>query len=250
MKVSFLFLGTGGSMGVPLVGCSCAVCSSSSPFNKRLRPAGLIRVGEKNYLIDAGPDFRQQALNIKLSRLDGVLLTHAHYDHIGGLDDLRIFFFKQKKKVSCLLSKETLEEIQTRFHYLDKQFEFQLLEGDFGRALFEGLEIEFVSYLQAGMKVNGYRIGNFAYISDIREFSEDIIEKLIGIETLVISALRLEASHVHFSVDEAILFARKVGAKKTYFTHISHDLEHEKTNAMLPKDIKLGFDGLEIPINE
>lgn len=256
MKGSFLFLGTGGSMGVPVIGCTCATCSSPSAFNKRLRPSGLVRLGNKQFLIDAGPDFREQALREKIMHLDGILLTHTHFDHIAGLDDLRVFTFLQPHSLPCLLSEETLEEIKVRYHYLMQysqkkkspyaQLDFQVLEGDFGKTVFEGFEWEYLSYFQAKMKVTGFRLGSFAYVSDIREYDQRVFRTLEGVETLVLSALRHTPSEVHFSLEEAIDFVRKVGAKRAFFTHIAHELEHEETNRSLPSDIRLGHDGLQI----
>ncbi len=250
MEANFLFLGSGGSMGVPVIGCTCSVCTSVSSFNKRLRPSGLIRASLGSYLIDAGPDFRQQALKFKIENLRGVLLTHCHVDHIGGLDDLRaLYFLQKKKKIPCLVSKESFEELSFRYHYLMHIFEFQVLENDFGKTVFEGIEVAYVSYFQAGMKVNGYKIGDLAYISDIRDYTEEeVMAPLMGVNTLVISAVRTDPTHVHFGIEEATTFSRKLGAKKTYFTHIAHELDYEKTNALLPSDIKLSFDGLQIPI--
>ncbi len=251
MKGKFLFLGTGGSLGVPIVGCDCAVCTSENPKNKRLRPSGIVEVDGKKILVDAGPDFRTQALRSRLHALDGVLITHCHFDHVGGLDDLRVYAFKHKKQLPCLLSRESYEELQIRYHYLmhphaaDK-FDFHILEGDGGAASFQGIPWSFVSYRQAGMKVTGYRQGTFAYVSDIRKYGEEVVEGLRGVETLVLSALKYTPTEVHFSLDEAIEFARKVGAKRTFLTHIAHDLEHEKVNAELPADVQLAYDGLEI----
>jgi phosphoribosyl 1,2-cyclic phosphate phosphodiesterase len=255
MQGKFLFLGSGGSMGVPVVGCHCKVCTSNSPNNKRLRPSGLIQVGGKNFLIDVGPDFREQALKYQIKHLDGLLITHSHFDHIGGLDDLRVFYFIQKKAVPCLVSKETYEELKVRYHYMMRplekgksafaQLDFRLLEDDFGRVDFEGVMWDYVSYYQADMKVTGFRLGSLAYISDIRKFEERVVDALQGVETIIISALRYTPSEVHFSIDEAIDFVRRVGAKRTYFTHIAHDLDHEETNAKLPEDVRMGYDGLE-----
>ncbi|MES2344587.1 MAG: MBL fold metallo-hydrolase [Chlamydiota bacterium] len=251
MHGKFLFLGTGGSLGIPIVACTCSVCSSSNPRNKRLRPSGVISVAGKHLLIDAGPDFRTQALRAHLKHLDGILLTHCHFDHIGGLDDLRVFSFAQKKKLPCLLSQESYDELQIRYHYLmhphsTDKFKFQILKSDFGRIDFEGVDVQYMSYFQAGMKVSGYRIGTFAYVSDIREYSEEVVRALEGVETLVLSALRYTPTEVHFSLNEAVNFARSIKAKKTWLTHLAHDLEHDKVNQELPSDISLSYDGLEI----
>lgn len=259
MHGTFLFLGTGGSAGVPIIGCKCAVCTSSSPLNKRARPSALIKLGKKSFLVDSGPDFRIQALHYGIDTLTGVILTHTHYDHVGGLDELRVFYFMQHLRLPVLASIETYEELRTRFHYLFKtkqadgtlqsQFDFQILGDDFGTTHFQGIKVQYVSYFQASMKVNGYRLGNLAYISDIREYEEKVVEALQGIETLVISALRYTASEVHFSIEEALEFSQKVGAKKIFFTHISHELDHEETNQKLPENVRLAHDGLEIPFS-
>ncbi len=258
MKASFQFLGTGGSGGVPLIGCSCAVCCSSSPFNKRLRSAGLITVNEKRYVIDVGPDLREQALKYHIDRLDGVLITHAHADHTAGIDDLRAFYFISDKKVPCLVSQETFDEIKQRFPYLFKslssggsisaQLAFQILPQDFGETVFEGLRIQYLSYFQMGMKVVGFRVGSFAYVSDIRTYSDQVFDSLKDVEILVLSALRYVPTPMHFSIEEAIAFSRRVGAKTTYFTHIAHDIDHEKTQSTLPEGFYLSYDGLKIEL--
>jgi len=256
MKATFLFLGTGGSAGVPIITCKCDVCTSLSPLNKRYRPSALLKVGKKNFLIDAGPDFRDQALHYNIDTLDGVFLTHSHYDHIGGVDELRIFYLKYKKRLPTLCSIDTYEDLRSRFHYLfqtkeadgslQSQLDLQVLEDDFGTTRFEGLKVQYVSYYQANMKVTGYRMGPLAYISDIRDYDERIIDDLQGTEILILSALRYARSHVHFSIDEAVEFSKRVGAKRTFLTHISHDLEHDETNQKLPSGVSLAHDGLEI----
>jgi phosphoribosyl 1,2-cyclic phosphate phosphodiesterase len=252
----FIFLGTGGSMGVPLVGCACSVCTSKNVFNKRLRSSGLIRVEGKNILLDCGPDFRAQALAANIQGLDGMILTHAHYDHIGGLDDLRAFFVKMDKPISCLLSNETTHDIKRRFDYMFKEFEakyvimpkidLQEFQSDRGEVDFLGVKLKYLSYTQMKMQINGIICGNLAYISDIKHFPDSIFEDLKGVETLIISALRFTPSTMHFTVDEAIDFARKTGAKRTFLTHIAHELDHEKTNAYLPSNIQMAYDGLRL----
>ncbi len=256
MTAELTFLGTGGSTGVPVIGCTCPVCRSMSKYNKRLRPSALIKVDGKSFVIDVGPDFRQQALTHKIKHLDGVLITHTHYDHIGGIDDLRAFYFLQKKKMPCLVSKESMEELKIRLHYLMKplkdghaiaaQLDFVVLEKDFGRIKFEGIDWQYLSYFQAGMKVNGFRLGKLAYVSDIREYNDEVIAALKGVDVLILSALRHGASQMHFGLDEAIAFSEKVGARQTWLTHISHDLDHEETNLKLPHNVRLSYDGLKI----
>ncbi len=256
MQGRFLFLGTGGSMGVPVIGCPCSVCHSQLAVNCRKRSAGLITLADKVFLIDAGPDFREQALRFSVQRLDGVLLTHHHFDHVGGLDDLRIYYLIQKKPLPCLLSQDTMEELRARYHYifrpreegksLTAQLDFHLLPDDFGFIDFQGVKFQYMTFSQAETKVTGYRIGTLAYVSDIREYSEELLIALKGVKTLIVSALREVPTRMHFSIDEAVAFARLVGAKQTYLTHIAHDLDHQATHAILPDDIRLGFDGLEI----
>jgi phosphoribosyl 1,2-cyclic phosphate phosphodiesterase len=250
MEGRFLFLGTGGSLGVPVIGCRCAVCTSSFPYNQRLRTAGYIELNKKKILIDVGPDFRQQALKFHLDWIDGLIITHAHYDHIAGFDDFKVYHVITKRKVPCLLSKETYSEIEQRYHYLMDPFkvelDFQFFPSDFGKMTFEGIPLTYLTYYQSKMKVNGFRIGNFAYVTDIREYDPRVIEELQGVEILVLSALRHTATPAHFTIEEAIDFAEKIKAKNTVFTHIAHDLDHEKTNEELPKGFSLGYDGLAL----
>ncbi len=245
-------------MGVPVIGCQCNVCRSTISENRRLRPSALIRCGEKNYVIDCGPDFREQALKHPICRLDGLLLTHAHNDHIAGIDDLRIFFLRDRQKIPCLLSEETLQDLRVRYHYLlhakketakvSSQFHFYPLKDNYTRAAFEGLDVGTVSYYQNGMKVTGFYFKDFAYITDIHTYSDEVLRQLMGIPKLVISAPRFRGSPVHLGIDEAIEFAKKIGARQTYFTHIVHDVDHFEVNKRLPEGFQLGYDGLNFAI--
>lgn len=256
MKGTFLFLGTGGSVGIPVIGCHCEVCSSSFQENQRLRPSALVTMGEKRFLIDIGPDFRTQALRHRIDRFDGLLLTHTHYDHIAGIDELRLFYVRHKKAVPCLLSEESLHELQVRYRYLFQpigeavslpaQLELHLLPDEIGEKEFCGMNIGYCSYFQGGMKVTGYRFGDFAYITDIREYDESVFVALKGVHTLVLSTLRKEGSRMHLTLDEAVAFARKTKAQKVLFTHISHALEFHQTNRELPLGMALAYDGLEV----
>lgn len=258
MDAKFLFLGTGGSAGVPMIGCSCAVCTSKLSYNKRWRSSGLLKIGDKQFLIDVGPDFRTQALHFNVQHLTAVLLTHAHSDHIAGIDDLRAYYFKDKKKLPCILSRETFDEVKMRYHYLlhpltagksiPAQIDFQMLPGDNGDIEIEGVHFHFFSYSQQSMKVTGFRWKNFAYVSDIREYSEDVFGSLEGVNTLVLSALAPVPTAMHFGLEEAVAFSRRINAKTTYLTHLAHGLEYEATNLLLPPDVRMGYDGLEIGI--
>lgn len=252
MKGTFQFLGTGASAGVPVIGCKCAVCTSPSPKNKRFRPSGLLRVQDKAIVIDMGPDFRSQALSFGVDSLDGVLLTHTHYDHIAGIDEARIFNVRQKKHLPCLLSRESYEELQRRYNYffnkegLSAKFEFFPLDDDRGEIDFYGIKIGYFSFYQSAMKVTGFRIGDFAYVSDIQKYEESIFDCLKGVKKLVLSALRSEKSPFHLSFEEAIAFSKWVGAEETYLTHLGHFLDHDAINALLPSGFQAGFDGMEL----
>lgn len=255
---SFTFLGTGGSMGIPVIGCNCNICKSTNPHNARLRPSALIKVYGKSILLDCGPDFRTQALTHQINDLDALILTHAHHDHTAGLDEMRIFTLRSGKPLPCLLSSETLQELKIRFYYifndrygdngikLTTDLGLTCIEDGSGEIDFEGLHVRYIDYRQGGMQVHGFRFGNLAYITDIKEYTPEIFSVLDGVETLILSALRHTPSHLHFTVDDAVDFAQKVGAKQTWLTHIAHELEHERTNAYLPDSIRLGYDGLEL----
>jgi phosphoribosyl 1,2-cyclic phosphate phosphodiesterase len=213
-------------------------------------------VGGKTILIDCGPDFRAQGLRIGLKDLDGVILTHAHYDHIAGIDDLRVFYFIQKKVLPCLLSDQTLNEIKIRYSYFfqninddvlgGSRFDFQVLHDEFGKTNFLGLEVDYMSYEQGGMKITGFKIGKLAYILDIKHYTEKLIHSLKGTEILVMSALRQKPSPAHLTIDEAIAFAGKVGAQKTYFSHVSHDEDFHTLTKILPPGIEIAYDGLTL----
>lgn len=258
MQDSLLFLGTGSSAGVPLIGCHCPVCTSTSPFNKRLRPSALLRYKQKHILIDAGPDFRDQALKHHIERLDGVILTHTHYDHIGGVDDLRVYYLLQKKPLPCLLAKPSYLGMKQRLPYLfhpkqegkslSAQIDFQILEEEFCTVSFQDIPFGIVSFKQAGHEVIGLKVGDLAFISDIQEYRPRVIEDIRGVKTLVVSALREEKSFMHFSIQEAIEFSREVGAEKTYLTHLSHEVDYDTVSKKLPPNVFLAYDGLTISL--
>jgi phosphoribosyl 1,2-cyclic phosphate phosphodiesterase len=252
MKGTFLFLGTGASAGVPVIGCKCVVCKSNSLKNKRFRPSGLIQMAGKSLLIDIGPDFRSQALQFNVDHIDGLLLTHTHYDHIAGIDEVRIFNVRQKKPLPCLLSRESFEEMRKRYHYffneegLSAKLDFIPFDGDQGEVEFLGIKINYCNFYQSVMKVSGFRIGEFAYISDIQKYETSVFDALKGVKTLVLSALRPEPNPFHLSFEEAITFSRKVGADQTWLTHLGHFLDHEAMNEMLPVGFKVAYDGLKV----
>lgn len=259
MKGHFLFLGTGGSLGIPVVGCHCPVCLSTSPFNKRLRPCNLITIENKKFLLDVGPDFRTQALTHQIDDINGVIVTHAHHDHTAGIDDLRVYHLENDQPIPFLMSRATYQDLLVRFAYifapqqpsmsLVSRFCVQLLENESGDTQFEGIPIRYLTFMQTSMPVNGLVIGDLAFLSDIKTYSDTIFSQLKGVRTLIISALRYTPSQLHFSVDDAIDFATRVGAEKVYLTHIAHEVEHEHLASYLPSHIRPAYDGLEITFN-
>lgn len=253
---SVLFLGTGSSLGVPVIGCHCATCQSTSPFNKRLRSSILLNMNGKTLLIDASPDLREQALKFKIEKIDGVLFTHAHYDHTAGIDDLRIYHFLNKRPLPCLVSSETAEDLKRRYYYMFKEqpneainqsrLVLNVLKNDRGSTEFEEIPLSYFSFNQLAMQVTGFRFDHLAYVTDLKSYPESIFEDLKGVDTLIVSALRFTSTPMHLTIDEAVDFAKKVQAKKTWLIHMAHELEHEKTNNYLPQDIQLAYDGLKI----
>jgi len=243
-------------MGIPVIGCDCPVCLSESSHNRRLRPSGLIRCDGKYFMIDCGPDFRQQALRCRIDHLDALLLTHTHYDHIAGIDDLRPYFFKNNRSLPCLLSEGSFQELKKHYDYLfdnrasrsSPRLQYEVLK-DFGAIDVEGLHVKYFSFNQCEMKVMGFRIGDFAYITDIRRYSDEIFLFLEGVQQLVVSAISHTASKAHLSIKEAIAFANKAKARQTWLTHIGHHVDHEAMSPLLPANIHMGYDGLEFKIN-
>lgn len=251
---SFLFLGTGASSGIPVIGCSCPICSSSDPKNKRLRASSLITYKGRHILIDAGPDIRDQSLQNNIHHIDGVLLTHTHYDHVGGMEELRIFNFRQMHPLPCYLSCDSYEEIQRLLYYhfdFSKtnhaaQFDFHVLKGDCGTFTAFDMDISYFKYSQGNMNVLGYRFGDLAYVTDIKHYTEEVFSHLENLSILIISALRFTSSRMQFTVDEAIDFAEKTKAKKVYFMHLSHEVDHEALEALLPENFYLSYDGMKL----
>lgn len=256
MKAKITVLGCGSSTGVPVIGCSCQTCLSVDAKDQRSRTSLLIETCEVTVVVDTGPDFRQQALKEKIHRLDGIILTHMHFDHIAGIDDTRVFVFDQKPPIPLLISQKSFEDFSVKYAYFFREhhsftakIEPICIEKFPQHREFLGLPLDLVKYYQGKMQVLGFKLGNFAYITDIKEFDENIYAELQGIEYLIISALKEESTPFHLSFYEAIAFSRRVGAKKTYLTHLSHDVNYEEASKKLPNGIYLAYDGLKFEIS-
>lgn len=260
MKVTFL--GTGTSQGIPIVGCKCPGCTSENPKDKRLRVSVFIesnvKINDKplRILIDTSPDFRQQMLVNNITDIDAILYTHYHIDHIMGLDDIRQINQLHKKSVDIYGNKETLERIKQTFSYVFDPNTYrgggipdvslnEITPEPFSVA---GLEIIPLEYYHGPGMIFGYRIGRFAYMTDCSKIPEQEYEKLKELDVLVLDALRYRPHPTHFSIDEAVKAAQKIGARQTYFTHMTHDVVHDEVNARLPKGIELAYDGLSFEV--
>lgn len=250
------FLGTGTSGGIPVLTCSCEVCKSLDFRDKRLRTSVHIDINGKSYVIDTGPDFRQQALRENINKLDGVIFTHEHKDHTAGLDDIRPYnYLNGKKYLKIFAQVRVLDQLKKEFHYAFKEDSYPgvpLIETEvITNEPFEIDENVFtpISVLHYKLPVFGYRIQDFTYITDANFISEEELEKIKGTKILVLNALQLNKHISHFNLEEAIEMAQKIGAEKTYFTHISHKLGlHNTIEKELPKGIYLAYDGLKLTI--
>ena len=253
------FLGTGTSQGVPVIGCDCAVCCSADARDARLRTSAMVEVADKRFIIDAGPDFRQQMLRENISHITAILLTHKHKDHIGGLDDVRALNFvdypNEIHTVHIYGTKDSCECVRKDFDYAFSTNPYrgvpQMELHEFESEPFEveGVEIVPIKGMHSRFEVTGFRIANLAYLTDFKEIDEAEIEKLKGVEVLVVNALRFEPHDSHFSVAEALELIDKVSPKKSYLTHMSHDIGlHCVANLRLPDGVEFAYDGLKVEI--
>ncbi len=250
MKVKIL--GTGTSQGVPVIACNCAVCQSTDPNDKRLRAAALIEVDGVNIVIDAGPDFRQQMLREKVNDIDAILITHEHRDHIAGLDDVRAFNFMNQKPVDIYAEKRVQKVIKEEFFYSFEEKKYpgvpQINLHELANEPFEikGVKLIPIQVFHYKLPVFGFRIGDFAYITDANYISEEEKEKLHGTKYLVINALRKRKHVSHYSLSEALELINELSPKRAYITHISHQMGlHHNVNEELPQGISLAYDGLK-----
>jgi len=252
MKAALTVLGSGTSMGVPTIGCPCAVCHSPDPHDRRTRPSVLLEYEGHSVLVDTTPDFRQQALREGMRYLDAVLFTHAHADHLLGLDDLRPLTFWREGKITLYGHAPVLERVREVFGYI--------FEGDYsygGRAevllreitgpveLFSACFLP-VKLMHGREEIYGYRFGSAAYLTDFSEIPEESMPQLAGLDILFLDALRRKPHPSHSTLENSVRLVERLQPKRAFFTHISHDLGHEETNRSLPDHVRLAHDGLKL----
>jgi len=254
-NIRITVLGSGTSSGVPTIGCTCVVCRSPDPRDQRLRPSILIRYDGYNVVVDTSPDFRAQVLRARLEKLDAILYTHSHADHILGLDDVRPFNYRQKSQIPIFGTQETLDVIQRVFRYaFDSEpsqssvpkLDLRVLDGS-PFTLF-GLEFTPIRLCHGTGTVLGFRFGRAAYLTDHSEIPEDSREKLSGLDILFLDALRHRPHPTHTTVEHAVRLVEEIKPKRAFFTHMCHDLPHEQTEDSLPPHIRLAYDGLELEV--
>lgn len=246
--MSLLFLGTGTSTGVPQIGCTCKVCVSNNEKDNRLRASALLTVGNINILIDCGPDFRQQLLKHKVDKISAVFLTHEHYDHVSGLDDLRPLgkadVYAEKKVINVIKRNMPYCFAENKYPSVPTIHLHQIDENEF---YIDNVKIQPIRIMHAKLPILGFRIGNLAYLTDVKTIDDNSYEQLKNLDVLVLNALRINSHISHLSLEEALEITRKIGAKETYFTHISHDMGLlEEVNPTLPAHVQIAYDGLKI----
>jgi phosphoribosyl 1,2-cyclic phosphate phosphodiesterase len=248
-------LGSGTSTGVPVIGCGCAVCRSCDPRNRRMRPGLRLDLAGGTVVVDTSPDFREQALRFALERVDAVLYTHAHADHVFGLDDLRIYNFRQRAPIPCFGSRETIGRLRQIFAYV-----FEASQEGGGKPKIDlrpvdapfdllGERVVPVPVMHGEMEVLGFRVGRFAVVTDVSSIPPASYEALAGVEVIVLSALRYRTHPTHFNLEEAIAAAARIGARRTILTHIAHDVDHADVRVELPPGVELGHDGLVVELD-
>jgi phosphoribosyl 1,2-cyclic phosphate phosphodiesterase len=252
MKGVLTVLGSGTSMGVPTIGCSCRVCTSTDPHDHRTRPSVLVEYDGHVVLIDTTPDFRQQAIREKISRLDAILYTHAHADHILGLDDVRPISFRGDGKIPLYAHDSTADALESIFRYIfDANYKYggiarvELKRINGSLELF-GVRFEPVKIIHGEAEIHGFRFGSAAYLTDFSEIPPESKARLRGLDILFLDALRHRPHPTHSTVANSLNLVEELKPRRAFFTHISHDLAHEETNQNLPKHVRLAHDGLKL----
>jgi len=255
-SVEVVVLGSGASPGIPMIGCDCQVCTSSDPHDRRYRPSILVRMDGLTILVDTAPELRLQCVANGIDRVDAVLFTHHHADHVVGLDDLRRFNFLMRGPVPLFATEKTVRSVEQMFvyafdtdiHYPSNkpQLEWRLIDSEpFDIA---GRKIIPIPMMHGPLPVLGFRFGDFAYCTDCSHIPEESLAKLTGLDVLILDALRLKPHTTHFNLEQAIEMAHVIGAKRTLLTHLTHEIMHEKVSANLPAGIELAYDGLRIRV--
>ncbi|MGE5327298.1 MAG: MBL fold metallo-hydrolase [Deltaproteobacteria bacterium] len=250
MKMTFL--GTGTSTGVPTLACPCPVCNSPDPHDKRTRPSVMLEFDGRVVVIDTTPDFRAQAMREEMKRLDAVLFTHAHVDHLMGLDDVRPFYFRQQVPIPIYADQNTMDSIRRIFSFIfDQNYPYggiAKLDANVIDGPFEvwGERVIPLSVLHGNLPVLGFRIRDVAYITDFSEIPEETIPLLQGLDVLVLDALRHKPHPTHSTVENSLAWVERLKPRRAFFTHVAHELAHAATNATLPEHVRLAHDGLKV----
>ena len=250
-----IILGTGTSQGVPVIGCDCEVCKSKDLKDNRLRTSLLLKIENLTILIDAGPDFRQQMLRENIKKLDAIIFTHEHKDHIGGLDDVRAFNFMTKMPMEIYAENRVQEALRAEYSYVFSGNNYpgiprlnlnSISEEEF---FIQGIKVQPIRVMHYNLPILGFRIGELTYITDANYISEDEKNKIFGSKVLIINALRKEKHISHYSLDEAIEIVKQCSPRKAYFTHMSHHIGlNEQVNSLMPNHMELAYDGLKITL--
>ncbi|MBN1517112.1 MBL fold metallo-hydrolase [Candidatus Sumerlaeota bacterium] len=261
MSNKVTILGSGTSFGVPVIGCDCEVCRSSNPKNKRLRSSIFVETAEEKILVDCGTDFRQQALRAGIRRIDRILVTHAHADHVSGIDELRIFLFFVRRSMPVWCNAAAMKELRLRFAYYFEEGAYEGANPEFPPVLelhefwepmiIGDVRVTPIPVMHGRLEILGFRFNDLAYVTDCKTMPETSMELLRGVDTLILNALRTKPHAVHMSLDDAVALVKEIGPKRAYFVHMTHDLEHEATNEYLAgipgaPPMELAYDGLTL----